>query len=233
MRYLVAGALLGLAGSSHCAAMCGPLLVAINPTSRSSRPEAYVRMLAYHAGRVLMYAMLGVLVGYAGERLMLVGIGRGLAILAGALLLLTAAGSTIGARLGPLERAWSRVALFASGSALAFARRHRRLGYVALGLANGLLPCGLLYGAVAGAASTGSVGRSIAFMTGFGAGTVPLLLALTISATTIPTAFRKHFRLVLPAVMALAGLLLIARGIDAINPEPIQQSPLSIPSHHH
>ena len=230
MRYLVAGALLGLAGSSHCAAMCGPLLLAINPTSRR---EACVRMLAYHAGRVLMYAMLGVLVGYAGERLIMVGIGRGLAVLTGALLLLTAAGSTVGARLGPLARAWSRVALFASGSAIAFARRHRRLGYIGLGLANGLLPCGLLYGALAVSASAGGVVRSIAFMTGFGAGTIPLLLALTISATTIPTAFRKHFRVVLPAVMALAGLLLIARGIHPINQEPVRHSPISILSRHH
>jgi uncharacterized protein len=233
MTYLLAGALLGFAGSSHCIVMCGPLLLAVNPTSLLSRQEAWVRMLAYHAGRVLTYAVLGVLVGYAGQRLMMIGIGRGLAVLAGALFVLSAAGSTIGARLGPVARGWSRIALLASGSAIGFGRRHRRLGYVVLGLANGLLPCGLLYAALAAAAASGAVVRSMTFMIGFGAGTIPLLLTLTMSASTIPASVRQRFRAVLPAVMALAGILLIARGIQPLNPESVQHSSPSTVSHHH
>ena len=233
MTSFLAAAILGLAGSSHCVAMCGPLLLAINPTSLLSRQEAYVRILGYHAGRLLMYALLGVLVGYVGERLMMVGVGRVLAVLAGALLILAAAGSTIVARLGAIARGWSWLARLAASNASAFGQRHRRVGYVVLGLANGLLPCGLVYAALATAASSGGAVRSMMFMVGFGAGTVPLLLALTMSATTIPVAVRQRFRSVLPAVMILAGILLIARGILPVTPESHPRSAPSHLSHHH
>ena len=81
----------------------------------------------------------------------------------------------------------------------------------ALGAINGLLPCGLVYAAVAGAAASGSVATAVTFMAGFGAGTVPLLLAVTLSAASIPATLRQRLRFVAPALMALAGVLLIAR----------------------
>jgi sulfite exporter TauE/SafE len=91
-----------------------------------------------------------------------------------------------------------------------------------MGCANGLLPCGLLYAALATAIALGSVAKSIAFMTGFGLGTVPVLLAVTISATSLPLLWRRRLRLAGPAVMIAAGTLLIARGVLP-----------AAPAHHH
>ncbi len=233
MTYFVAGAILGLAGSLHCAVMCGPLVLAMNPTARLPRQQACLQMLGYHAGRLLTYALLGGLVGSIGEELIPAGIGRGLAVGAGALLVLAAAGATIGTGLRPIARAWSSLALLASSRAIAFARRHHRLGHAVLGAANGLLPCGLLYAALAAAVSSGGVIHSVALMIGFGSGTIPMLLALTMSAATIPATVRQRFRLVLPAVMALAGVLLIARGIQPVGPAAVRHSATSILSHRH
>lgn len=233
MTYFVAGAILGLAGSLHCVAMCGPLLLAMNPTVGLPRQQACLRMLGYHGGRLLTYALLGSLVGSIGTQLIAAGIGRGLAVGAGALLVLAAAGATIGTGLRPIARAWSWFALLASSRAIGFARRHHRLGHVGLGAANGLLPCGLLYGALAAAASSGGVIRSVVLMIGFGTGTIPMLLALTMSAASIPAPVRQRFRLVLPAVMALAGLLLIARGIQPTSLDAVRHSATSILSHRH
>jgi len=228
MTRLLAGILLGLAGSSHCVAMCGPLLLAINPTARSSRRHAFACMLRYHGGRILTYALLGVLVGYVGEGLILAGVGRGVAILAGALLLLAAAGTKV----RPIARLSSWIAIRASCRAMTFARRHQALGYVALGLANGLIPCGLLYAALATAASSGTVVGSVVFMIGFGTGTVPLLALLTMSATAIPSAARRRLRVAVSAVMVVAGILLIVRGVLPIDRDPARHSRPSILSHH-
>ena len=94
-------------------------------------------------------------------------------------------GSTVGAWLEPLTRAWSTVALRASTLAVTFARRNQRAGYLALGLANGLLPCGLVYAALAVATAAGDIIHAVLFMVGFGLGTVPALLALTMSAAVV------------------------------------------------
>src|SRR5690606_12672680 len=50
-----------------------------------------------------------------------------------------------------------------------------------LGIANGLLPCGMVYLAVAGALNTGSTGSSVLFMTMFGLGTFPAMLVLSLA----------------------------------------------------
>ncbi len=233
MTYFVAGAIMGLVASLHCAVMCGPLLLAMNPTAGLPRHQVCLRMLVYHAGRLFTYALLGGLVGAVGEKLIPEGIGRGLAIGAGVLLVLAAGGATIGSRLRPIARAWSSLALLASGRAMKFARRHHRLGHAVLGAANGLLPCGLLYAALAAAASSGGVIHSVVLMIGFGSGTVPMLLALTMSAATIPATVRQRFRLLLPAVMALAGALLIARGIQPIGHDAVRQSSMEVLPHRH
>lgn len=231
MTYLLGGVLLGIAGSVHCAAMCGPLLLAINPISHSSRRQVCRRMLAYHAGRLAMYALLGVIAGYAGEGLIAAGLGRALAVVAGVLLVIAATGLTVKRRMKLVPRLSSRVVLGISRGAALFARWHQSLGYTLLGFANGLFPCGLLYAAVVTAAAGGTISHSVLFMIGFGLGTVPVLLALTVSATTIPAGVRRRFRLAFPAVMALAGILLIARGVVPADPNPA--GPRSILSHHH
>ena len=52
---LLAGLALGVAGSGHCASMCGPLLVAFREHSgRMPAGRAVARGVSYHGGRVAM-----------------------------------------------------------------------------------------------------------------------------------------------------------------------------------
>jgi sulfite exporter TauE/SafE len=162
------------------------------------------------------------------------------AVLAGVLLVVAAAGITIKTRVKLVARlsSWvvlgvSRSAAEISTAATTFARRHQRLGYAVLGLANGLFPCGLVYAAVVTAAAAGTIVHAVLFMIGFGAGTVPLLMALTVSASTIPAGVRRRFRLAFPAVLALAGILLIARGVVTTDRNAAGPALSSILSHRH
>ena len=230
MTWLMAGVALGLAGSLHCAGMCGPLLLAVH--RGGLRAHVIRRMALYHAARVFTYALLGIPAGYAAHALSFGAAGRavaaaaGMALVAAALVELTGnlGGTGEIVRLGRgMSYAWSAVVVRIATNAAALTRRHPLVGYVALGAVNGLLPCGLVYAAVAGAAASGTIASALTFMLGFGVGTVPLLFAVTVSAGSVPAAVRQRLRFVAPALMAAAGLLLIVRAF----------APLERPGHRH
>ena len=64
---LVSALILGLLGGGHCLGMCGGLMgaltLAIPPEQRSRRLRL---LLAYNLGRILSYALAGLLLGLAG-----------------------------------------------------------------------------------------------------------------------------------------------------------------------
>ena len=230
MTYFVAGLALGLAGSLHCAGMCGPILLAVNRSAAG--PAALIRMLVYHAARVFIYGALGVVAGYTGHAAAAAGVGRTIAIAAGASLVLASIGVVGGRWSRPLTQACSSLAIRTGTAALALTRRRPVSGHAILGLANGLLPCGLLYAALATSLVLGTVVQSIIFMFGFGLGTVPALLALTISAASIPLSWRRRFRFAAPVLMMVAGSLLIARGVMPVDSASHRHEP-TILTHGH
>ena len=81
-----------------------------------------------------------------------------------------------------------------------------------IGILNGLLPCGLLYLALAGAVSTGSSLKSSFFMAAFGLGTLPLMWTLSFFGSLAGNATRKKLKLIYPYMMAFVACLLIMRG---------------------
>src|SRR5262249_15847224 len=92
-----------------------------------------------------------------------------------------------------------------------------------LGLLNGLLPCGLVYVACAGATATGQLLAGAQYMTFFGLGTAPMLLAISFSGTLVPLAWRAHIRKLVPvSVFVVAGMLILrglALGIPYLSPD--------------
>jgi len=217
MTILLAGMLLGLAGSAHCAGMCGPVLLVVMGGANSSRRAAGRAALIYHTCRLSMYVLLAIPAGYAGRALALAGLGRVMAVVAGALLLVAATGSGGQRWMRPVSLAWSTVVICLGMKARTFTRQSPHFGYAVLGLVNGLIPCGLVYAAITTAAAVGSIAGSALFMSGFGLGTVPALLGVTIAAAAVPVTLRQRLRFVGPAVMAFAGLLLIGRGVMPAN----------------
>ena len=82
-----------------------------------------------------------------------------------------------------------------------------------LGMLNGLLPCGLVYVASAGAAATGQTWHGGVYMLAFGLGTVPLMAAIGLSSRLIPVAVRGRLQKLVPLSIFLVATLLILRGL--------------------
>lgn len=200
--------ILGLVGSLHCAGMCGPLALALPATGHNTAGFVAGRT-AYNLGRIVTYCVLGVVFGLVGRTLLLAGIqrwvsiGLGVALLAG---LLTSRKLALWRPLTALvEQLKSRMS--------SLLRRRSWTALAALGLLNGLLPCGLVYVACAGATATGGVLSGARYMAAFGAGTVPLMLAIGLSGKLVPFSLRLKLRKAIPVSVCLLAALLILRGM--------------------
>lgn len=221
MSVLLAGLLLGLAGSLHCVAMCGPLTLALHgPRQRTAGgPKPVLPLIViYHAGRVSTYAAAGYAAGAVGHAITSMGAGRGLAWVAGVALLVSAATHFgIGPALPglPVARVVGRLARTARG----IFQQHPAAGAFAGGVLNACLPCGMLYAAMTAAAALGRPGDGLAFMTLFGLGTAPALAAVWLLAGLFTPAVRRGFRHATPVALVIVGLLLIARAYRGTSPD--------------
>jgi len=157
----------GLAGSVHCAAMCGPLACA----AAGDRP--WRSGAEYAAGRLLGYAAVGAVFGLLGKhtlcRLPLDRVASWLGWLLVGVALVIAFRRLRPAR--PLQLGRRRVPF----AARLFARLPRRP--VAFGLATAMLPCGMLLPAWGLAALADSPAGGALVMAVFSAASLPGLLA--------------------------------------------------------
>ncbi|MBL7776448.1 MAG: sulfite exporter TauE/SafE family protein [Saprospiraceae bacterium] len=204
--------LLGLAGSLHCVAMCGPLMLAL-PLSRAERWQAAGQTLVYQAGRIGTYAALGLLFGLLGKGVVLAGFQQTLSLLAGSLLIVAAFFTLQWERAAQSLPGMGRLTHWVQGRIGRLLQRYPGRATLGVGLLNGLLPCGLVYAAIAGALGTGNAGSGSAFMALFGLGTLPLLLVLQWSGRRFSPGWRQKFRLLQPLLLALTGALLVSRGL--------------------
>lgn len=207
---------LGLAGSVHCAGMCGPIAVAlaqIHPLmpGRTEPGRRFVlSRLMYNLGRVITYGAMGLVFGLMGRVLWMAGLQRALSIALGSVLLLG-----LGfARFRPAAGFWARVLDGLKKPMAALVRRRSPEALLVLGLLNGLLPCGLVYVAAAGAMATGDALPGAAYMLLFGAGTVPTMLALALSGRWIAQQTRLRLARVVPVTVFLMACLLVLRGLE-------------------
>jgi uncharacterized protein len=199
----------GAVNSLHCACMCGPLALAFQGGARGA--------LAYHIGRTTSYTSIGVALGGLGSVLGSQQLGTPTAYVAFVL----AAGMIVLATVG--ER--GAVAIPGLGSALqnAMARTRTwspvtRAGL--LGLFTPLLPCGLLWAALAGATVAGSSFDGGTVMFGFALGSLPLLLLAQTQATRLALRFGpKTLRWLQRGAMLTAAAMLIWRGIVSLQGE--------------
>jgi sulfite exporter TauE/SafE len=187
---------MGLFGGTHCVAMCGGVvgvLCSAAPrcaTGGAAGPEARTRLgqapywLAYHGGRVASYTLLGALFGGLGSlstgavpldgvrfalrlvaALCTLAVGLHLAGLPSVIKLLESLGAPLWRRLAPLSQRFLPL----------------RTPWHALGLGGlwGMMPCGLLYGAMALSASAESVAVGASAMAAFGLATLPVMLTMS------------------------------------------------------
>ena len=100
-------------------------------------------------------------------------------------------------------------------------------GVFFIGLLNGLLPCGLVYMAIAGALATAHILYSSLFMASFGAGTLPAMMAVSLAGGMMPVSFRMSIKKISPYIIGIMGIILILRGLNLGIPFLSPQLPLS------
>lgn len=192
--------LMGIAGSLHCAGMCGGLAVLAAGSRRSHRLAS---LSLYLAGKSAIYVFLGALSGALGQAIVSVSGSRILA-LAGGLLLLAVGLQSLGvvAEFVPGSRRLGQAARFV----IRLAKDGGPSGTLLLGSANALLPCPMVYGFLAMAAATGSPIWGAAAM---------LALAVTSAVPLAICALAGEGigRLAPFRVSLLAGILMIAMAL--------------------
>ncbi|HWQ91002.1 MAG TPA: sulfite exporter TauE/SafE family protein [Clostridia bacterium] len=201
--------MLGLVGSLHCAGMCGPLALAL-PGSNQAGHSFLLGRAAYNLGRLITYSLIGLVFGLAGQTLLLAGIQRWVSIAMGILLI---AGLSLSRKLS----LWKPVTILVNrlkASMSGLLRQRSPLALGALGLLNGLLPCGLVYVAAAASLATGNVFSGAIYMAVFGAGTLPMMAAISLSGKLVPTSLRLQLTKAIPFSVLLVATLLILRGLS-------------------
>ena len=209
---LWAGFVFGLLSSLHCVGMCGPIALAL-PGAHATGGRWLLDRLTYHGGRVSTYAALGAVAGTLGGGLRVLGWQQGLSVLSGTLILL----------LVVVPAAWRARAAQAVGLGRPLAAVQRGLTYwfqrrgtgalLLTGSLNGLLPCGMVYLALAGALSQPGAGGAAAYMALFGLGTLPLLLGLSLTGRLVAPALRFRLRAAGPWLAGALAVLFIVRGL--------------------
>jgi len=219
--------LAGLAGGlTHCSAMCGPFVLAQTAATADAhlgggvlRRLAGAALLPYHFGRGIGYGALGFVAGGAGAVLSQAsGLQwlTAIVLLLAAVLMLAQASSRLSAWLPRLPKPRLPRALAARlGGLLAAPTGWRG---VRLGVLLSALPCGLLYGALAAAAASGSALAGLLAMLAFVAGTMPALSGVGLLGRFFGRAVGPGWRVAGAMLFALNGVVLLGLAARLVLP---------------
>jgi sulfite exporter TauE/SafE len=205
-------------GLMHCAPMCGPFVLAQVSVNLERTPAARMSewtrlrgaaLVPYHLGRLTTYCLLGavsaVLVRSLADVTSLRWIAAVLLGFAAAVFFLQALGR--GARLFPNAVSAPGIAFLsqrlASLAEPLIVRGGEPGARYLLGVVLGFLPCGLLYGALAAAATAGSAIAGVLAMASFALGTVPALVAVGLAGSLL-------MKRAGPTIRAFAAVLMLA-----------------------
>lgn len=203
---------LGFVGSFHCIGMCGPLALAL-PVQHLTAPQRLLAYIAYNMGRVATYSALGFLLGLVGGGFFAAGMQQIFSIVLGSVMLLIAILHLVYKKQYQ-PRWWLRFNYRVQQWVAFFLKRRSSSGFFLMGMANGLLPCGMVYMAIATALVMGSAGTGALVMAGFGLATVPNMLLLALIGTSISIPIRSAIKRTTPYIMIAIACLLILRGMN-------------------
>jgi sulfite exporter TauE/SafE len=206
--------LAGLLGSAHCLGMCAGIsgLFAVNanvPSLHAQLPSA----LVYNTGRIVSYAVAGVIVASVGSVLVKAspGLAVGVRILSGAIIILVGLKVAFDLRLlNVIERMggtlWSKIAP-AAKKLVPITSLPKAFG---LGLLWGWLPCGLVYSVLMIAATSADAAAGGFIMIVFGVGTMPAMVLTGLGAARLSNTLRRR------GARVGLGLLIVAMGLVTI-----------------
>jgi len=199
--------LLGLAGSLHCILMCGPLVLLLGSSKKSSMLWYHI---IYHSGRISTYGLLGIFAGLVGKGFTIAGGHQILAIALGSLIIL------IG--LSQFLHQYGLLIKMPHLDTLSYwlIKKNSQLKTQSAfikGMLNGLLPCGLIYVALAAAIVSHSLLDGLYYMLFFGLGTTPILFCIIIFGSVSQRIRRLPIQNILPLITIIFGLWILIRGL--------------------
>jgi sulfite exporter TauE/SafE len=193
-----------LAGAGHCVGMCGGIAAALSLGKASQLSTT----ASYHLGRICSYTLLGGLLGFASSAINISAWTLSLRYLAGFLLI------GMGLYIADWWRGMARVEQLGAHLWKPVQKLSSRWlpvdhWYQArpLGLCWGLMPCGLIYSSLAWAATANSAPQSAMLMFVFGLGTLPAMLATSLSGNYLQDFLRRRgLKVAIALVLICAGL---------------------------
>jgi uncharacterized protein len=206
------GFIVGLVGSLHCIGMCGPIVLTL-PGQGKSNWKFIVSRILYNFGRTVTYTIFGVLIGVLGIGVRLAGYQSRLSLALGIIILI---GVLVPTRFFTKMFSggiWKRVGEGFSQLWFSLSKKNTTSSMLLIGILNGFLPCGFVYFGLVGAASTSSVLTSALYMTLFGIGTIPVMLATAYAGNFIGIKLRLAVQRFIPIAAVVIALLLIFRGL--------------------
>jgi len=203
---------IGLFSSLHCVSMCGSIIgtlsFSLKPEIRENKSKMTTFILSYNLGRIFSYMLAGLIIGILESVLTFpLGDGHGhefLQIISS--LIITGAGFYIAGWFPSFayiektgSRFWKTIEPYGRKLIPVASLKQAFL----FGMVWGWIPCGLVYTALALAATTGNISTSIFIMLAFGLGTLPAVMG-----TGLVSSFISHLSS-LKTTKQVIGMLLV------------------------
>ncbi len=213
MSILISAFVIGLMGSFHCAGMCGPIAIAL-PLHGNTIPQKIFGGALYNIGRTITYGIMGAIFGLLGQGIQMIGFQQKVSVIMGVVMIISVIFPALFKYQYSMDKSWlSMVGKLKRSIGQLFAiRSFSSLFFI--GLLNGLLPCGLVYMAIAGAIGTGNVTEGSLYMILFGLGTIPMLLSISLAGNILSLTVRKKINKLIPVLVVVVGILFILRGLS-------------------
>ncbi|MBS1773167.1 MAG: sulfite exporter TauE/SafE family protein [Bacteroidetes bacterium] len=200
---------MGLAGSLHCAGMCGPI-VWVMPFNFMKGVHKWLGIFSYHVARISVYALLAVVLHSFRsffnpqiQQIISIVLGTGLLFMG---LLSFMPTSKIKFKLPWAEYIKKQLGKFIGNPSIG--------SLFITGALNGLLPCGLVYMALAASVTSTGIANAAGLMYAFGLGTMPMLIGLTIIKNRMVFLKLNHVKKLVPLTMFVMGSLFVVRGMN-------------------
>ena len=202
--------MMGLFSSLHCVGMCGSIIgtltLSLSPEIRNNKKLLLPFVFSYNFGRITSYALAGALISmplgeFHGHRLLQIV----------SAIVMAGAGAYIAGwfpRFAYIEKAgvtiWKLMEPY--GRKLIPVKNHTQ-AYL-FGMIWGWLPCGLVYSALALAATSGDVTQSAFTMLAFGLGTLPAVMGIGVMTQVLTRLSRmQRFKQIIGLFMVALALL--------------------------
>ncbi len=205
---LIAAFITGLLGSFHCAGMCGPIALA-TPTIGVSVWQKVWGKLLYNLGRITTYAIIGGILGAFGWGLKLAGWQQSISIAAGLMMIGAVVLSS-----SKIKQMLPTSFFFFKGDLMAkLFKNATYTSLYAIGLLNGLLPCGFVYLGLLGAVATQQAVDGALYMMLFGLGTLPMMFSISMAGQFLSAGIRHKINRLTPIAAVMIGCLFVLRGM--------------------